>query len=199
MRDDCLRENLGRMPGPAAGPVQDLLAAGDPRGNDLCALASGLDRRKQSLPPDGNREVVGPSPKPEGAPHPAAAGIDLLHAEARNQAQGLEGRTSSHQCLLVAVAVDEDAPLGRPKGACTIPPPAGSAGSSARPPRWGSLTSHTETTARPSRERTAPPRAGGPWRSRSGHSSRPPPGSPDTPTPPGAAWPPSPPRDSDNS
>jgi hypothetical protein len=30
MLGDCLEENLGRMPGQATGPVQDLLAAGDP-------------------------------------------------------------------------------------------------------------------------------------------------------------------------
>src|SRR3970040_2273790 len=117
------RQDFCRMARAAAGPVENLLSAGDPRGNDLCALASVLDRRKQSLPPDGNREVVVLSLKAERGRHPAAAGIDLLHAEARNQAQGLEGRTSSHQCLLVAVAVDEDAPLGRPKSACQIPAP----------------------------------------------------------------------------
>jgi hypothetical protein len=102
--------------------VEDLLSARDPRSYDLDTSLCLLDRRKQALSANGDREFVMLFLETERAGHPATARIDLLDGETRDQAQGVNCRAGPDRSLLMAVAVEENAPFRFPKSCLKLTP-----------------------------------------------------------------------------
>ncbi len=58
----------------------------------------------------------------ERAGHPATACIDLFDGETRNEAQGIYRRPRPDRSLLMAVAVEENAPFRFPKSCLKLTP-----------------------------------------------------------------------------
>ena len=114
--NDCLYHYLDRMFRQAAGPVENLLSAGDPRRDDVYLSPGFLDRWEQPLPADSNREIVVFFLESEGSGHPTTACVDLFNDETGDQLQRLDRRAGPDQCLLMAVPMEQNASLEGAKG-----------------------------------------------------------------------------------
>src|SRR5215467_591536 len=109
-------DDLQRMAGRPAGPVGDLLAAGNPGCRDDRVTGFRADRREQAELADPHGQLVVLRLEAERAGHAAAARVHLADLGAGDRAQQRHGGGGAGDRLLVTVPVEQDAPA-RDRGA----------------------------------------------------------------------------------
>src|SRR4051794_5990130 len=107
---EYLPEDLDRVACAPSGPVRDLLPAGHAGRGDHGVRGLLADRGEQAHPADAHGQLVVLLLEAEGPGHSAAPGVELDDLGARDLLEQPDGGRRARERLLMAVAVEEDAP-----------------------------------------------------------------------------------------